>query len=298
MTSDRGLRALAAAAREGSLTGAAATLGLGQPAVSHAIRRLEADLGCRLLRRSRAGVTPTAVGAVLLESIQPAFEAIDAAVRSARGETDDPTVSISVSTSLATWWLLPRLPDFKRGHPELPLRIVTTDTDANVDLATLDLWIPLGLVDGPDLTVTAFCDEALVPVAAPELAATLLDAEPADLVHAPLLHLEERYEPRFDWKRWFELHSVVHPEALPGDRSTDYSLVLQAALDGQGIALGWSHLVEDLIADGRLVRLADPVTTEQPFVVVNSANRPLSPGAAALRSWLVDRARLHRRARD
>ena len=75
---------------------------------------------------------------------------------------------------------------------------------------------------------------------------------------------------------------------LAGDRSNDYSLVLQAALDGQGVALGWRHIVSDLLATGRLCALAEPVTTEQPFEIVTRADRDLSTGARALRDWLVE----------
>ncbi len=293
--SDRGLRAFCEAARWGSLTRAADHLGLGQSAVSHAISRLEAGLGQALLTRSRAGVSPTEAGARLLEAIEPAFEVIDEAVRTVMARAEIGTVSLSVSTSLAGWWLLPRLPDFKRRNPDVDLRLVTTDTDVGIDMAVTDLWIPLGIVERPNLAATKLCDEALIPVATPAMARRLghnptqgTRPTPADLAAAPLLHLEERYHPRFDWPRWFQHHGVTVPERLAGDRSNDYSLVLSAALDGQGVALGWRHIVADLIADGRLVALAEPVVTDRPFTVLHSTRRPPSPGAEALRTWLVE----------
>ncbi len=286
--SDRGLRIFAAAASMGSLTAAARRLGLGQPAVSHAISRLERALDTRLLERDTTGVITTAAGQALLAEIQPAFAQIDealASTRAAREEID--TVSISVSTSLASWWLLPRLADFKRSNPDISLRLVTADADTDVDISSLDLWIPLGLVDRSDLDAVMLCEEHVIPVASPALAESLDTRSPAALIEAPLLHLEERYEPRFDWYRWFEHHEVSTPRHLSGDSSTDYSLVLHGALDGQGVALGWGHIVSDLIADGRLVALAPAVVTETPFVVLSSNRRPLSPGATALRRWLV-----------
>lgn len=286
--SDRGLRIFATAASMGSLTAAARRLGLGQPAVSHAISRLERTLDTRLLDRDTTGVITTAAGQALLAEIQPAFAQIDealASTRAARGEVD--TVSISVSTSLASWWLLPRLAEFKRSNPEISLRLVTADADTDVDISSLDLWIPLGLVDRSDLDAVTLCEEQVIPVASPALANSLDHSSPAALIEAPLLHLEERYEPRFDWYRWFDHHHVRTPRHLNGDTSTDYSLVLHGALDGQGVALGWGHIVSDLIADGRLVALAPAIVTETPFVVLSSNRRPLSPGATALRRWLV-----------
>ena len=285
--SDRSLRAFCEAARWGSLTRAAEQLGLGQPAVSHAVSRLEQAIGTRLLHRSRSGVTTTAAGARLLEAVAPAFQTVDRAVEEARHNSGGQVVGLSVSTSFAGWWLLPRLPEFKRNNPDIEVRLVATDTDFGVDLGSLDLWVPLGIVERPTLEATTLCDERLVPVAAPGLAAAVRGTSPADLLAAPLLHLEERYSPRFDWQRWFNNHGINPGSRLAGDRFNDYSLVIQAALDGQGVALGWWHIVADLVDQGLLETLAEPMTTERPFVIVHQRHRPLDSGAEALRSWLV-----------
>ena len=285
--SDRALRVFLAVVEAGSFTAAAARLGLGQPAVSHAVARLEAALSTRLLDRSRTGVAPTAAGAELAAALAPALAAVDEAVRRARHDLDAGAVTLVVSTSLAAWWLLPRLPEFKRLHPSVELRLVTADADVGIDVSGLDLWIPLGIVERADLVATRFCDEAVVPVAAPAVAAQISGAGPADLTSVPLLHLEERYRSRFDWPRWFDHHGVS-TGPLPGDRSNDYSLVIQAALEGQGVALGWWHIVADLVDQGRLTALADPVVTDQPFTVVHARHRPLRPGAVALRQWLAN----------
>lgn len=283
---------MVAAARAGSLTAGASELGVGQPALSHAIRRLEERLGVALLDRSRLGVTPTPAGVDLVATVGPAFRTIDHAIDQVLRGSDDRTVSLSVSTSLASWWLLPRLPRFKQRHPDIPLRLVTTDSDTVEFPDDIELWIPLGIVDRPDIQRTYLCDEALVPVASPRLAAELDGAagpiEPARLLDAPLLHLEERYAPRFDWNRWFATQGVTPSEPLAGDLSNDYSLVLQSALDGQGVALGWLHIVSDLLDSHRLLALADAVTTDRPFEIVHRADRELSTGARALRDWLVE----------
>lgn len=286
--SDRGLRIFAGAASTGNLTAAARRLGIGQPAVSHAISRLEQALDTKLLDRDTTGVLTTPAGEALLAQIRPAFAQIDealAATRAARHGVD--AVTISVPTSLASWWLLPRIANFKRTHPEISVRLATADADADVDIATLDLWIPLGLVDRADLDAVTLCGGRVIPVASPGLAKSLAGKKPGELINAPLLHLEEQDEAHFDWHRWFQHHGVNTPTQLSGDSSTDYSLVLHGALDGQGIALGWSHIVTDLIADGRLVPVAPIVVTNSPFVVLSSNRRPLSPAATALRKWLV-----------
>ena len=282
---DRALRVFATAARAGTFTRASTILGIGQPAVSHAVQRLETALGTRLMHRSRTGVELTSAGQLLLDQLEPAFDQIDLAI--APFTTAEPAaVTISVSTSFASWWLLPRLPEFKRAHPAISLRLMTADSDFTTNPNDIDLWIPLGRIDRPDLEIVELCREALIPVAAPDVA-TRYSGDPTSLLTAPLLHLEERYESRFDWPRWFAANNIDVPDRLAGDRSNDYSLVVQAALDGQGVALGWEHIVADLIDDGRLLAIGQPIVTQTPFVVLSSKRKPLSPNAAALRSWLV-----------
>ncbi len=279
-----------AVASAGSFTGAARELGIGQSAVSHAVSRLEDALGVTLFERRRDGVVTTAAGLALVDRVAPALAEIDAAVEAALQSPADGTVTLSVSTSLAAYWLTPRLPEFKREHPDVELRVLTTDTDREVGRDDADLWIPLGPVDDPTLESVPFSAERLVPVAAPALADRIDPADPAALLQAPLLHLEERYRPRFDWARWFDHHGIRVDGTLPGDRSNDYSLVLLAALAGTGVALGWEHIVRELLDEGRLVAVGPGVETGVAFPLLSRAGRPPSPAAATLRTWLLARA--------
>ncbi len=290
--SDRWLRTFVAVADTGSFTAAGRKLGVGQPAVSHAVSRLETSLGVTLIERSTQGLTLTAAGAFLYERLSSALADLDGAVRAVSTQVAADVVTLSVSTSLANFWLLPRLPDFKRRHPEIELRVITTDTDESVGLDDADLWIPLGLEHPSFLQATLFRAERIVPVASPDLAESITsDREwsPGLLLDAPLLHLEERYAARYQWHRWFVDNGVDSPRSLPGYRSNDYSLVLQAALDGQGVALGWLHIVTRLLDDERLKALSDPIDTGQPFPILHRPIDAYSDHAAkvgALRDWL------------
>ena len=288
--SDRMLRVFDAAARHGSLTAAARALDIGQPAVSHAVARLEAGLGTDLFLRSPSGVSLTPAGLRLHRLVQGPLDEIDAAVAAARNDRNVESVTLSVSTSLASYWLMPRLPDFKRRHPTVELRVITCDSDRAVGVDDADVWIPLGRVERRDLSEVALCPERVVPVATQSVAEKLPSIDPVGLAHAPLLHLEERYEPRFDWARWFSSHGVQAPVDQQGYRSNDYSVILQAALEGQGVALGWVHIVADLVDQGRLVTLGEPVETDQPFKILTRTSRPLSEAAEAVRNWLQRQA--------
>ncbi len=294
--SDRSLRIFDAAVRHGSLSAAARALRIGQPAVSHAIARLEAVIGGPILVRSSSGVTPTPLGIRLHETVGPAYASIDAAMTDAIDVYNEAAVTVSVSTSLASYWLMPRLPGFKNAHPEIELRVITSDSDSAVGIDDADLWIPLGRVAQPGLEAVTFCPERVVPVAAPALAASLGRAGTGSLRDAPLLHLEERYAPRFSWDRWFEHQGVAPPSFREGHRdayrSNDYSLVLQAAIAGQGAALGWVHIVSDLIEAGSLVALAEPVESDQPFEILYRSRHPMRSSVAALRDWLQEEMRV------
>ena len=288
--SDRWLRIFHATHEAGSFTGAAHRLGVGQSAVSHAMRNLESALGATLFERSRSGVALTDAGLRLRDHVEAGFAEIDRGVRGVRDlAREGTTVTLSVSTSLANFWLLPRLPECKRALPDLELRCLTCDTDVDVGRDGADLWIPHGAGPWPGLEETVFTDEEIMAVATPSVAATIGPGDPDTLLAAPLLHLEERYSPRFDWYRWFDHHRVSHGATLGGYRSNDYSLILQAALDGQGVALGWRHIVGSLLADGRLIAIgAETVRTDRPFTILTRSSPP--PAVARLRDWLTAEA--------
>ena len=277
--SDNALRVFLAAANVGSFTAAAHDLDVSQSAVSHAIARLERALGTNVFERRSTGVALTEIGRRLFDDVHAGFEVIDRAVDAA-SDADRLRVTLSVSTSLASLWLLPRLALFKQEHPDVEIRCHTNDTDRGVARDDADIWIPLGLGPWPGVNTRHFCDEQIILVATPDVAQQWSAVSMGDLLHAPLLHLDERYRPRFDWHRWFHHFHVTSPSRLPGPRSNDYSLIVQAAVDGQGIALGWAHLMTDLIANAKLSQVGTGVVhTDQPFTILTRV-RP-APARAA-----------------
>ncbi len=290
--SDRWLRVFLAVVDAGSFTRAGRDLGIGQPAVSHAVKQMEAALGSAVFRRDGGKVVLTEAGRRLCEGVRGGFDAVDRAVRAFRIEGRDHEVELSVSTPLATYWLMPRLGDFRMRHPDVELRVTTCDTDRLVGVDDADLWIPLGEGPWPNLEQTLFHRERIYPVAAPDHPLARPDADPAKLLDADLLVHVERHRARFDWDRWFAVHQQASPHTAGNAlQFSDYSLVVRAALAGQGVALGWHHIVRRLVEDGLLARVgALEVVTDRPFVVLTRPSSTQRPAVRVLRDWLVDAA--------
>lgn len=286
------LIAFEAAARCGSFTRAADELAISQPAVSHAMRELEAELGVTLFERRHKGVETTDAGRHLLEQVSLGLTLIDQALSEVRGMTAARQVTLAVSTATATWWLLPRIARFKQLHPDIELRCVTTDSDLDLARERIDLAITLGSGDFAKHRRWHFVDEEVFAVCSPAyLARTGAIADVQALARASLLHLEQRYRPRLDWPAWLARFGATLQRNARLFRFNDYSVVIQAAIEGQGVALGWRHLVAPLLEQGLLVRaLPQSVTTDQPIYIVASRLAQLGSDAAHLRDWLVAEA--------
>ncbi len=278
------------AARRGSFTRAAEDLHISQPAVSHAMRLLEADLGVALFERQHKGVQTTDAGKYLLEQVGMGLSLIDQALREVRSMQAH-QVTLAVSTATATWWLLPRIARFKQQHPDIELRIITTDTDLDMARERIDLSITLGADDFANYQRWHFVDEEIFPVCSPKFLQTNPLPDLKALAHSPLLVLEERYRPRMGWKDWLAQFDMGLPRQPKLFRFNDYSIVLQAAIEGQGVAQGWRHIVQPLIAQGLLLRpLKQSVTTDQPLFITAPQGKVLRPDVAYLKDWLVAEA--------
>src|SRR5699024_1278303 len=148
-----------------------------------------------------------------------------------------------------------------------------------------ELCIPPGEGPWPNLERTLFHHERIYPVAAPGHFLARPDTKPGELVEADadLLFLAERHRARFDWDEWFDLHQLTPSAAANSLRFSDYSLVVRAALAGQGVALGWHHIVRNLIVDGLLARVGmHEVITDHPFVLLTSPSSARRPAVRAL----------------
>jgi DNA-binding transcriptional LysR family regulator len=284
-----GLVVFEAAGRRSSFTAAARELGMTQAAVSYAVRRLERHLGTPLFHREHRQVRLTDAGARFFADVSLGLSHIHRSAEELRAIATGPHVTLSASTAFASFWMVPRLGRFRQDLPEVELRIQTADRD--VDLIAEN--IPLGIRGGaPD----EWPRYELAPLAPEEIYAVCgasyraqhgIPATVEDLLSHILIHHEEPFRAAATWRDWLESAGVDGRLTPKGLQINDYVLVVQAAIEGQGIALGWNHLTSRLVESGLLVRVTDHrLTTGNFFSVAWPRDRSLHGPARSVRDWL------------
>jgi LysR family glycine cleavage system transcriptional activator len=246
------LRAFEAACRLRSYSLAAAELHITQGAVSQQIRKLEDQLGAQLFVRRGARMLPTPGAESLAASVRDGLKLIRDGLDGFCGE-EPGTLVISVMPSFARLWLGPRLAEIGRRWPQMRLDIRSERSLANFVSDGVDLGVRAGDGDWPGLEVAHLAAPAAFPVVAPAAMKELLPNGEWDLTDAALL---EPSDPL--WSRWLGGARRRGAAGLGSTIFDDSALVVDAALDGAGVALLRSHLVERLLAQGRLVRLQKP----------------------------------------
>lgn len=282
-----GLRAFEAAARHLSFTRAAEELHVTQAAVSHQIKGLEERLGMRLFRRLNRALMLTDEGQRLFPAVRDAFERLAEAVEGLRARDTAGPLTVSVLPSFAAKWLVPRLSRFQERFPDIDLRI--TALERLVDLARDDVDVAIRFGSGTWRGVHAemILADRVTPVCSPALAQQLRD--PADLAHVTLLH--ETMEPMRnfpDWAAWLQAAGVNGVDVSRGLRFSHTHILLQAAIDGRGIALGQAPLAADDLAAGRLIApfaLSLPVGYAYYLVYLPEAAE--RPKIKAFREWVL-----------
>lgn len=279
-----------AAGRLSSFTAAGRELGMTQAAVSYAVKGLEEQLGVPLFRRRHRQVELTDAGGRFFADVALGLSHIRKSAEDLRALGSGGHVTLSASTAFASFWMMPRLQKFRDELPGVDLRIQTADRDLDI----VAEGIPLGIRGGDPETWPAYdalplAGEAIYPVAGAAYAERFgLPATPAELAAHRLIHLEEPFREAADWTEWFQSAGIKNPSVGGGLRINDYALVIQAVMEGQGIALGWRHLTERLVGTGLLKRVTSHVmTTGSAFYVVWAKGRELSRDAVRARDWLL-----------
>lgn len=284
-----GLRAFEAAARHQSFTRAAEELHVTQTAISHQIRKLEEELGVRLFVRVPGAVHLTHEAETYLAAVSGAFEGLrdaTARLRGAHAPDGTRTLRLSTTPSFATKWLVPRLATFQAAHPDLAVEVSTGMELVDFRREEVDVAIRYGRGHWAGLHATWLLAEDILPVCAPRLlegAARLRG--PEDLAQQRLIGVSLYPD---EWHMW--LTAAGLPTAL-ANRATVFDmpiLAIQAAIDGMGVAITHSPLVENDLAAGRLVAPFDTtLPSDMGYYLVAPTATAQSPAIAALRDWLL-----------
>ncbi|TJW17526.1 MAG: LysR family transcriptional regulator [Mesorhizobium sp.] len=283
-----------AAGRLSSFTAAGRELGMTQAAVSYSVRALEEQLGAKLFQRRHRQVSLTEAGERFHADVSLGLSHIRKSAEDLRLQTTGGHVTLAASTAFGSFWMMPRLQQFRDELPGIDLRIQTADRDLDI----IAEGIPLGVRGGEpkewaDYHALPLADEEIFPVVGTSYVAKFGKPETVEeLATHRLIHLEEPFREAASWDEWFaSAGASLSGDAGRGLRINDYALVIQAVMEGQGIALGWRHLVERLLASGLLVRATDHVmTTGKAFYVIWPKNRELSDNARKVRDWLAAQA--------
>lgn len=269
-----------------SFTAAARELNVTREAVSMQVRLLEGVLGVQLFKRQQRGVELTQRGRALHARVSLALRQISEACSNVMSEKEN---SIVATTSIAfgSCWLLPRLPDFQRKHPDIKVRLLETDECIDLLHHDVDLGIRYGKGRWRRLSSTPLFNEEFFPVCT----RTYADAHGVDSVellrNATLLHLNGEVHAWEDWAKWFELAGAKFDMPPRGIWFQNYDNLLKAALNGQGVALGWTRLVEESLENGNLICPVERrfSTGNGYYLVENPASVP-SEAQNAFKDWL------------
>ncbi len=280
-----------AAARHLSLTRASAELNVTHSAVSHQVKALEEWLGVRLFKRVNRAVVLTDAGQAYVRPVRQAFERLGEASRLLRARETGGALTVSVMPSFAAKWLVPRLSRFRALHPDIDVRISASPTLVNFDREDVDVAIRYGRGHWPGLRTDLLLQEALYPVCSPKLLEGPLPLRaPEDLRHHPLLQ-DSDWNIDF-WQIWLDKAGVGTMSQLPGMSFNYSNLMLQAAIDGLGVALTHAALAEDDLAAGRLVKpFAIEIRTDYSYYLVAPESAADRPKVEAFRHWLMNEAK-------
>ncbi|MDA0785194.1 MAG: transcriptional regulator GcvA [Proteobacteria bacterium] len=288
LPSTMALRAFEVSARTLSFTEAARELNLTQGAISHQVKNLEAQLGVKLFHRDRQRLRLSDDGSAYLPFVREAADRLRAGAEFLSAREDSGVLTVSVSPNFAAKWLVHRLGDFIVGHPEIDLRISASMDHVDFARNDVDMAVRHGTGDWPDLHITPLAQEEIFPVCSPELLRVGPPLErPEDLANHVLLHDLSRN----DWPLWFAVAGVEPIDVSRGPQFDQTSMVIDAAVEGQGVALARRVLAaRDLIA-GRLVRPFD-ITLPAPYGYYIACPKSVADRAkiALFREWLVAEA--------
>jgi LysR family glycine cleavage system transcriptional activator len=280
------LRAFEMTARHQSVQRAAEALRVTPSAVSHRLRALEAALGVTLLRHVNRRLVLTEAGQILLPGLRDGFQRIEAALTALDAQSQTGVLTVSMLSTFAVRWFIPRLPRFQKAHAEVEVHVSTGMRYVDLLREGIDAAIRYGDGRWPGLRCERLMGETMLPVCSPALLRTGPPlARPADLARQTLLLSEARPD---DWRYWLADAGVPDLRGAHSMVFETTAFALEAALTGAGVAIVARELVAEALAQGRLVAPFDQFYRRPgAYFLVCAEARANEPKIAALRSWLL-----------
>lgn len=293
------LRAFEAAARHLNFSRAADELSVTPGAVSQQIQNLEDYVGAALFKRTPRGLLLTDAAQTALPALREAFDRLAEAAGLLTAAVDGRRLTLTAAPSFAAKWLVPRLGRFEAAHPQVDVWL-SADLDL-VDFATgeVDVAVRYGAGRYPGLEVTRLMSETVIPVASPALLAETPLNSPADLARHILLHdgSPDADESCPDWSMWLAARGIRGVDGARGPRFNQSALVIEAAMNGRGVALAKQTLAQADIDAGRLVSpLREPTAVDFAYFVVHPKAKGRLPQVKAFVAWITAEAAAHEAA--
>ncbi len=282
------LIAFEAAARLLSFTRAGEELHLSQAAISQQIRSLEQSLQVKLFTRSHRAVQLTNEGREYQHTVAAVLKQLAGATMDIQNVEFSQQLVLGCDQSFATQWLSPRIAQLRLMMPTVSLRIIASD-DYTESLGN-DVQAAVLHGDGgwPGFHAIRLFDEEVFPVCSPEFDYGLAQQDWVQwLLQAPLIDLADSHWNWMNWRLWLGGNNIDQPLANRNLQINSYPLVIDAACAGQGVALGWRYLVDDLIAQGKLLRpVEQSLKTDLGYYFICRENLQHEANIACLRNWL------------
>ena len=281
------LKAFDAAARHESFTRAAEELCVTQGAVSQQVKALEAALGIKLFNRERQRLIITEAGRYYLTIVRDALDRIALGTERLLQRQNAGVLTISTSPDFAAKWLVHRLGNFAEAHSDIDLRVSATLHHVDFAREEVDLAVRHGDGNWPGLDTVQLSAEQLFAICSPKLLSGRRLAKPADILRFPLIHLDSRA----DWTKWLRVAGISDDNVRHGPVLNRASMVIDAAINGQGIALARTTLAAWDLLNGRLVRpFAEALRLSKTYWIVCPKAVSNVPKVATFRNWILAEA--------
>lgn len=280
----RGLQAFDGVARSGNLAAAASAMHITPSAVSHRLHGLEEELGVRLLQRTPKGLALTEEGRRYRAAVSQAFELIAKATEDLFGPDLSRPLTISMTAGIGMLWLMPRFHRFSARHPEIEVAVLSSHRVFDLLAGEADIALRYGLGSWPGLRAETVLRFSASPLCAPRLMERIRDLSVAEaLARSTLIHSAGD-----DWDDWLNAAGVHGVKPTRRLRLGDFPMALAAAIDAQGIVLGYSGYVEKEIAAGLLVEPFDlSISVKKSYHLVYAEERLRDPRIRAFRDWVM-----------